>query len=943
MKIRHCLTVIFLSFLLFVSSRSLGQVVVPIPTYPVDNDSVTIIFDAAQGNAALKDVTPPIYAHTGVITNLSTSSTDWKHVIAQWSENTTKAMLTPLGNNLYQLKIGPTIREWYNVPASEEIQKMAFVFRNSDGSKVGREANGGDIFVDVYPSVLSVNITKPTNKSLYINLGDSIPVSAISPLADSLQIISNGVVLKSMTGQVISDTIFGDNFGQNWTPHWVKVVAWNGTASVADSFAYTVLPLPTVAVLPNGIVDGINYLDSTTVILCLFAPEKKNVFVIGDFNNWQMDSSTYMNITPDSKRYWIQLTNLVPGQEYIFQYLVDGNIRIGDPYADKVSDPDDKFINAATYPNLKPYPSDKTTGVATYLQTNQVPYTWNNSSFTPPKVTDLVIYELLIRDFTAAHTFAVLSDTIDYLKRLGVNAIELMPVMEFEGNSSWGYNPDYLFAVDKYYGPKNELKHFIEVAHSKGIAVILDIVCNHQFGQSPLVKLYWDGAAPAANSPWFNQVPRHPYNVGFDFNHESPYTKAYMERVVKYWITEYHVDGYRFDLSKGFTQKNSYPDNVALWGQYDASRIAILKNYNNVIRSVKPNAYVILEHFADNSEEKELASNGMLLWGNITGPYGEASKGFFANNASDLSKASYKQRGWSEPNLVSYMESHDEERIMFKNISAGNNSQSDYNVRDTTIGLKRAALAANLYFTIPGPKMIWEFEERGFDYSINYPCMNSTCRLSPKPPRWDYMDQWRRDYLYNVFASLIELKKTLPVFETTNFTMSVSTSLKKIVLKDPSMNVVALGNFNVTDKDMILEFPSTGMWYEYFTGDSISYTGGFDTLQLAAGEYRLYSSVRLPKPLFTGVDDEPGPQGVQTGSLKVYPNPFTDHFMIVAPSRLKMVEVYSILGKKVNVIQSQREENAEIHMNNVPAGTYLIRAIAEDGTPYFGKVIRKQD
>ena len=128
-----------------------------------------------------------------------------------------------------------------------------------------------------------------------------------------------------------------------------------------------------------------------------------------------------------------------------------------------------------------------------------------------------MIYELLIRDFTAAHTFAVLSDTIDYLKRLGINAIELMPVMEFEGNSSWGYNPDYLFAVDKYYGPKNELKHFIEVAHSKGIAVILDIVCNHQFGQSPLVKLYWDGSAPAANSPWFNQVPKHPYNVGFRF------------------------------------------------------------------------------------------------------------------------------------------------------------------------------------------------------------------------------------------------------------------------------------------------------------------------------------------------------------------------------------------------------------------------------------------
>ena len=317
-----------------------------------------------------------------------------------------------------------------------------------------------------------------------------------------------------------------------------------------------------VADLPAGMTDGINYTGPSSVVLSLYAPYKKHCFAIGDFSGWQADSVHYMNRTTDGKHYWIIIDGLVPGQEYIYQYLVDGTLRIGDPYADKVSDPNDQYIPSSTYPGLLPYPAGQTTQIATILQTAQEPYPWSASTFTPPKTTDLVIYELLLRDFIASHDYPALEDTLEYLRNLGVNAVELMPVMEFEGNESWGYNPDFLFAPDKYYGPKNALKHFVETAHSKGIAVILDIVLNHQFGQSPLVRLYWDAAnnRPAPNSPWFNVIPKHPYNVGFDFNHDSPDTKAYCKRVLNYWIGEYHIDGFRFDLSKGFTQVNSYPE-----------------------------------------------------------------------------------------------------------------------------------------------------------------------------------------------------------------------------------------------------------------------------------------------------------------------------------------------------------------------------------------------
>ena len=131
--------------------------------------------------------------------------------------------------------------------------------------------------------------------------------------------------------------------------------------------------------------------------------------------------------------------------------------------------------------------------------------------------------------------------------------------------------------------------------------------------------------------------------MGYDFNHESQYTKSFSKDVMKYWLTEYKVDGYRFDLSKGFTQVNTL-GNTSLWGQYDASRIAIWKDYLDYIRSVDEDAIIILEHFASNSEEKELSNYGMLLWGNLNYYYHEATMGYTNSNFSDIS---YLKRGGS--------------------------------------------------------------------------------------------------------------------------------------------------------------------------------------------------------------------------------------------------------------------------------------------------------
>ncbi|MDO9255798.1 MAG: alpha-amylase family glycosyl hydrolase [Bacteroidales bacterium] len=842
-------------------TNGFSQVITVTPALPTDQDSVEVIFDAALGNAGLLGYTGDIYAHTGVITNLSTSSSDWKYVKAGWTENIDVCKLTSLGNNLWKLIISPSIRDFYSVPAGEVIQKLAFVFRSSDGTKTGKTEAGGDIFYDVYPSSLSVSITNPTDNFIFVDLNQTIPVSVSSLFADSTLLYVDGLKVAATNTNQISTSVTASAYGQ----YLVKAIAKTNTAMVADSFYYYVRPAVPVADLPTGMKDGINYLSETSVLLCLYAPFKSFAYVIGDFNNWIPDQSSYMNRTTDGNRYWLKLDGLVAGKEYIFQYLVDNNIRIGDPYANKVSDPwNDQYISADTYPGLIPYPAGKTSGIATVFQTAQKPYIWKSATFAPPAKTDLVIYELLVRDFTDKHTFQSVIDTIGYLHTLGINAIELMPVSEFEGNLSWGYNPNYYFAVDKYYGNQDKLKQLVDTCHQLGIAVIGDMVLNHSYGTSPLVMLYWDAAnsRPAANNPWYNVTsPNTSYSWGSDFNHESADTKKLVDSITSYWMSEFHLDGFRFDFTKGFT--NTVGDGWA----YDASRIAILERMATEMWKRNPNAYVIFEHLSDNSEEKVLANFGIMLWGNMNYNYNEAAKGVIAN--SNFGQVSYLARGWSKPHLISYMESHDEERQMYACITAGR-SGGIYFITDTATALKRAALTATFFLTIPGPKMIWQFGERGYDYSINYDADGTPDRLASKPPRWDYMSKAERVQLYAEYSKLITLKKKYPLFSTTDFQLNVSEAVKKIYLTSGDKSAVILGNFGVVSTNVSPGFPHTGKWYDYISGDSLVVTDVNYNLIFKPGEYRVYLTEKFTESygIFETQKDP--------FSVVVSPNPVSD-------------------------------------------------------------------
>ncbi|HER07705.1 MAG TPA: T9SS type A sorting domain-containing protein [Bacteroides sp.] len=694
----------------------------------------------------------------------------------------------------------------------------------------------------MYVKGLNVEFIKPGQSSLIVQMNDTIFVEVRAQQADSLILVHDNEIIQKTTDAFIVDTLIADREVKTW----IKAIAKNDTSEVADSLYYLIRKEVIVEVLPEGVKDGINYLNDSTVVLVLFAPGKEYVYVIGDFNDWEITEQCYMHVTPDGNRFWNTLHNLEAGKEYRFQYLVDGNIRIGDPYAEKVSDPQDRLISEDTYPGLLPYPEGNTSGIASYMQTAQPEYDWKNKAFTPPPLDQLIVYELLIRDFIEKHDYRTLIDSISYFKKLGVNAIELMPVNEFEGNSSWGYNTSHYFALDKYYGPKRDLQCFIDSCHSNGIAVILDIVLNHSFSQSPMVRLYWDSQndRPAADNPWFNQVPKHEFNVGYDINHESEATRYLINRVLKYWLEEYHVDGYRFDLSKGLTQNNTLGDAAAM-ARYDASRVSILKAYADTIWRVNPEAYVILEHFADDDEEQVLTDYGMMVWGNSQYNYSRAGMGWSFDGKSDFSRASYKNRGFRKPHLVTYMESHDEQRQMYDILKWGNYENPNYNIRNNlNISLVRAELCAAFFFTIPGPKMIWQFGELGYDYDLFY----NNDKLGPKPIRWDYFQDPNRQRLFQVYATLINLKHSEPVFNTPDFSIDVADTMKTIHLRHEAMDVTIMGNFDNYPGTIDPSFTKTGTWYDFLSGDSLEVSDIHIPIELDMSEYRIYTSVKLPVP-----------------------------------------------------------------------------------------------
>lgn len=882
-----------------------SQIIQISPAFPTVNDVISLHYDASQGNGGLIGISP-VYTHTGVVTQNGLPSS-WSYVQGNWGQADSNVIMTDLGNNIHELIID--IDQYYGFPPGTNVAKLAFVFRNADGSLEGKTATMGDIFYPIYPvnGGFQAAIIKPYT-DLLVNINDTFSFEAQSNSNANLQLFDNGVLIADTTNStIIEKNIFVNSVGD----HQLVFMADDGNTILYDTVNYVVIPPINYIDPPIGLVDGINYINDSTVTLKFYAPEKNTVNLIGDHNNWEVNSSSFMSLSTDSSYWWKTITNLTPGLNYTYQYLVDGVIKIADPLSTLILDPNnDGNIGSFNYPNPIPYPASKTNGFVSIIQPGKTPYNWVNNNFNPPEKKDLIIYELLVRDFVLTHSYQTLIDTLDYLSELGINAIELMPPGEFENNESWGYNPSFHMALDKYYGTPDHFKSFIDSCHGRGIAVINDIVFNQAFGQSPMVNLYWDGAnnRPAANNPWFNEIcPHPPYCWGYDFDHSSQATKNFMDRVTHYWLDEYHIDGFRFDFTKGFSNNSN---------NYDDDRIDLLKRMADTIWSVHPNAYVILEHWASNNEEKILANYGMMLWGNVTHGYQESGMGYPAN--SNLSWGVYKYRLWNEPHLISYMESHDEERIMYKNITYGNTNGSQ-NAKNPITALERTEGLAVLMLTTPGPKMIWQFGEIGYDISIDVPCR--TCN---KPILWNYFLENSRKRLYDVYKSSIELRKSHPVFTGDDFTYSLNGSVKSLVLNNSSMNALVAVNIDVNQQNETLDFQHNGWWYEYFSGDSIE-VNGITNLSMSPGEYRVYTDTKLSIPSIlntVNIND----YEMANWEVEIYPNPSVNILNVDIKGCEHQKIKYTIINYSGKIIKQENKFMKEMTLNieDLKQGNYYL-------------------
>jgi hypothetical protein len=901
------------------------------PAFPVAGQQVKIIFDSKQ-ESRLGSFTGDLYAHTGVgIEGVG----NWQNVIGTWGQNATQPKLTNKGNGIYELLISPSINSFYGIAAGQKVINMSFVFRSASPISGTTYAQTNDLLVTVYQSGLNLDLQFPTANAI-LKTGTSYTFNAIT---------SSSATLKLYIDNLLVSTVNGDSIGyhvQYTDPgdHKVLVTAENSEGLlVSDSTYFCVMSTKLTASLPIGSRKGITYLTDHSARLVLFGPKKSYVFVLGDFNDWRPINSYQMK--NDGDYFWIDLTGLQKGKEYAFQYFIDGELLIADPYTEKISDPwNDSSISSTTYPGLMAYPTGKTQGIASVLQTGQESYQWEVSDFSIPENKKLVIYELLVRDFTDEHSFQAVIKKLDYLSNLRINVLELMPVSEFEGNSSWGYNPSFYFAPDKYYGPKDDFKRLVDECHKRGIALVMDMVLNHSYGQSPLVRMYWDAAnnRPSADNPWYNTVsPNTSYSWGYDFNHESSYTKEFVDSVNSFWMNQYHVDGFRFDFTKGFT--NTPGDGSA----YDASRIAILERMADEIWKRKPGALVICEHFAENSEEIELSNHGLMLWGNLNNSYCEAAMGYNENNKSDLSWGVYKQRSWSKPNLVTYQESHDEERVGYKCITWGN-STAGYDIKELPTALDRAGLNAVFHLPLPGPKMIWQFGELGYDFSIRT-CddgvtLDDGCRVSEKPIRWDYTENPDRVDLYRVMASLNYLKQNYDEFSNPdNFSYSLTGAQKSYTLASGNHYVVAIGNFALTESTMSVSFPAKGTWYNYFDQTTFEVTSDKMDITLQPGEYRLFSTRPLQHPEITGV----GVKDLESSnSVQLFPNP-TGKWLTISGDGIQKVELYTIEGRKVLIVyHSDNQQQKTINTGMLGNGYYFLKVYLPDGKTAVKKFCKSE-
>ncbi len=903
---------LLVAVLLLATTNAVAQIVTSSP--PVlqeSNQNVVLTYHADQGNKGLMGLTSAdaVYAHIGVITNKSVGSGDWKYA-PEWGDNSAKYKLTYKSTDTWELTIGD-IRTYFGITdAAETVEKIAIVFRTGDKTKEGKTAANGDIFVDVLGEGFQMVFNTTAPSQIISDNSTTVTLNVATTSAAKIELFAN-----STTGTPLATVNSGTTLSHNYTFTSKGNVSFIARATSGSDVKTKTLSFcypnnSTAATYPGGVpkMGAVANADGS-VTFCLAAPGKTNVMIVPSWDDYQPLEKNVMKYQDYNgyRYFWITVTGLDPDKEYPYYYAVDATTFVGDPYAKLVLDPwSDKWISEDVYPNMIQYPTDKGLDgimLAVY-KGNRDKYNWNVTDFQAPAAKDLIVYEMLFRDFTGtegeANGNGTIRDAIEkipYLYSLGVNAVELMPIMEFNGNNSWGYNTNFYFAPDKAYGTPDDYREFIDKCHEAGIAVILDIVFNQSDGLHPWYQMY-----PIESNPFYNATAPHAYSVLNDWKQENPLVQQQWKDALQYWLTAYNVDGFRFDLVKGLG--TSYPNNDT--EGYNQTRVDVMTSLHAAIKAVKPNAYHINEHLAGVQEENAMAADGQINWGNINSGATQFAMGFSSSSDCNGFYAPNTGRTWGS--TISYIESHDEERAGYKQIAYGQaNVKASLEVR-----MKRLGSTAAQMILAPGPHMIWQFGEIGADQTTkNSDNSNIT---DPKTVIWSYLDDEFRKGLYDCYAELCWLRKSNPELfvEGTTVTMNCAAAnwsqgrtlhlingTKELLLvinpnTSGSYRTVAFATKNITaDNYQILS-------QTYNSTPTVTHSSSSTSVRLQPHSYVVVGTKDI-----SGVDDTISDNN--TPSVNVYGG----QGEIVINGDYENATVYSITGQQYSSL-------------NVPAGIYIV-------------------
>ena len=449
-------------------------------------------------------------------------------------------------------------------------------------------------------------------------------------------------------------------------------------------------------------------------------------------------------------------------------------------------------------------------------------YVWQHDDIPLPQNHELVIYEMHVADFTGGEVdqykrgkYVDAIEKLDYLKELGINAIELMPVNEYPGDYSWGYKVRHFFATESSYGSTEDLKRFIDECHGRGIRVIMDGIYNHTDEECPLMLIdrnYWYYE--------YRHYPEDPQNYwGPEFKYDNYDEKLdvkpawkYVGDVVKYWVEEFHIDGIRFDAVRQLAN-----DEFLDWIAQQAKKNTAPKPFYN-----------IAEHIPDSS--KITAPEGPL-----DACWHESFRYFvvphICGETFELERLKEvldpKRQGYvTAINVVNYLSTHDRQHLFRELGDRGIFGEAAF---------RRAKLAAVILMTAMGVPMLWMGEEFGEHKR------KSETVTQPKKIAWALLERPENHDLFEHYKSLIALRKKSPALQSDNIEFFHENPKAKVFAfvrwNDAGDRIFVIANFS--DKTLngyqVPHFPAAGKWQDYLSKSELEATE--DSLVIDLSEY----------------------------------------------------------------------------------------------------------